>query len=213
MDTPNRSCCSSPTQRSSGAVPRICLLRSRLAAGGHRHLSGGDSWARHPYALGRLACRCAVRPIERVGLGKFMVLLIGLNLIGLGRELRDAALRRVDQLAMSLPVETDRVQRAARRWLEGLPQHSGILPALAAADTRNLCLRSSFGADPCAARGDGCARADRRSSECRDHRGDLRLQWRSGRWLVRCAADTTGRNTAWNAAGMLRRWHCCGERP
>jgi uncharacterized membrane protein YcjF (UPF0283 family) len=68
-----------------------------------------------------------------------MVLLIGLSLIGLGigRELRGlAALRRVDQLRDELASgEMDRVQRAARRWLEGLPQHSGILPALAAADT------------------------------------------------------------------------------
>ena len=68
-----------------------------------------------------------------------VVLLVGLSLIGLGigRELRGlAALRRVDRLRDEFASgETDRIQRAARRWLEGLPRHSGILPALAAADT------------------------------------------------------------------------------
>jgi len=68
-----------------------------------------------------------------------VVLLVGLSLIGLGigRELRGlAALRRVDRLRDEFASgETDRVQRAARRWLERLPQHSEIVPALAAADT------------------------------------------------------------------------------
>ena len=74
----------------------------------------------------------------------FIVLLVGLSLIGLGigRELRGlAALRRVDQLRDEFASgETDRIQRAARRWLEKLPQHSGILPALAAADTPEAVL-------------------------------------------------------------------------
>jgi putative membrane protein len=66
-------------------------------------------------------------------------LLTGFGLIGLGigRELRGlAALRRVEQLRTEFASgETERVQRAARRWLEGLPQHFGLLPALAAAGT------------------------------------------------------------------------------
>jgi hypothetical protein len=68
----------------------------------------------------------------------------GISLIGvgMGRELRSlAALRRVDQLRAELASgEAERVQRAARRWLEGLPQHSGILPALVAADTPEAVL-------------------------------------------------------------------------
>ena len=60
----------------------------------------------------------------------------------MGRELRGlAALRRVDQLRVEFASgEAERVQRAARRWLQGLPQHSGILPALAAADTPETVL-------------------------------------------------------------------------
>ena len=79
-----------------------------------------------------------------LGWAGLMVLLIGLGLIGIGigRELRGlAALRRVDQLRDEFASgETHRVQRAARRWLEGLPQHSGILPALATADTPEAVL-------------------------------------------------------------------------
>jgi putative membrane protein len=67
------------------------------------------------------------------------VLLAGLSLIGvgIGRELAGlAALRRVGQLRADLASgEAQRVERAARRWLEALPQHAAILPALAAADT------------------------------------------------------------------------------
>ena len=74
----------------------------------------------------------------------FIVLLVGLSLIGLGigRELRGlAALRRVDQLRDEFASgETDRIQRAARRWLEELPQHAGILPALATANTPETVL-------------------------------------------------------------------------
>ena len=67
---------------------------------------------------------------------------IGLIGVGIGRELRSlAALRRVDQLRLEFASgEADRVQRAARRWLQGLPQHSGILPAVAAADTPETVL-------------------------------------------------------------------------
>jgi putative membrane protein len=67
------------------------------------------------------------------------ILACGISLIGVGivGELRGLlALRRVDQLRVEFASgEAERVQRAARRWLQGLPQHSGILPALAAADT------------------------------------------------------------------------------
>ena len=79
-----------------------------------------------------------------LGWAGFIVLLIGFGLIGLGigRELRGlATLRRVDQLRDEFASgETDKVQRAARRWLQGLPQHSSILPALAAADTPEAML-------------------------------------------------------------------------
>jgi putative membrane protein len=68
-----------------------------------------------------------------------VILVCGISLIGVGivGELRGLlALRRVDQLRVEFASgEAERVQRAARRWLQGLPQHSGILPALAAADT------------------------------------------------------------------------------
>jgi putative membrane protein len=73
-----------------------------------------------------------------------IVLLLGFSLIGLGigRELRSlATLRRVDQLRDEFASgETERVRRAARRWLQGLPQHSGILPALVATDTPEAVL-------------------------------------------------------------------------
>jgi putative membrane protein len=79
-----------------------------------------------------------------LGWAGFIVLLIGFGLIGLGigRELRGlATLRRVDQLRVEFASgEAERVQRAARRWLQGLPQHAGILPALAAADTPETVL-------------------------------------------------------------------------
>ena len=67
---------------------------------------------------------------------------IGLICVGIGRELRGlSALRRVDQLRVEFASgEAGRVQRAARRWLQGLPQHSEILPALAAADTPEAVL-------------------------------------------------------------------------
>ena len=79
-----------------------------------------------------------------LGWAGLVILVAGISLIsvGMGRELRSlAALRRVDQLRAELASgEAERVQRAARRWLEGLPQHSGILPALAAADTPEAVL-------------------------------------------------------------------------
>jgi putative membrane protein len=74
-----------------------------------------------------------------LGWAGLVVLLTGLSLIGagIGRELGGlAALRRVDQLRAELASgEAARVEKAARRWLEVLPQQAGILPALAAADT------------------------------------------------------------------------------
>jgi putative membrane protein len=74
-----------------------------------------------------------------LGWAGLVVLLTGLSLIGagIGRELSGlAALRRVDQLRAELASgEAARVEKAARRWLEALPQQAGILPALAAADT------------------------------------------------------------------------------
>jgi putative membrane protein len=74
-----------------------------------------------------------------LGWAGLVVLLTGLGLIGvsLGRELGAlAALRRVDQLRADFASgEADRVEKAARRWLDVLPQHAAILPTLAAADT------------------------------------------------------------------------------
>ena len=79
-----------------------------------------------------------------LGWAGLVILVCGIGLIGvgMGRELRGlAALRRVDQLRAEFASgEAERVQRAARRWLQGLPQHSGILPALAAADTPETVL-------------------------------------------------------------------------
>lgn len=71
-------------------------------------------------------------------------LVVALALIGLGisREFRDLwALRRVDHLRAELSSgEINRIQHAARRWLEALPEHTGILPALAATDTPDAIL-------------------------------------------------------------------------
>ena len=79
-----------------------------------------------------------------LGWAALVILLPGFSLIGLalGRELHSlSALRRVDQLrAEFLSGEAERVQRAAQRWLDGLPQHSSILPALAATDTPEVVL-------------------------------------------------------------------------
>jgi putative membrane protein len=79
-----------------------------------------------------------------LGWAGLILLLFGLSLIGLGigRELRSlATLRRVDRLRDEfVSGETDRVQRAARRWLQALPQHSALLPSLAAADTPEAVL-------------------------------------------------------------------------
>jgi putative membrane protein len=79
-----------------------------------------------------------------LGWAGLVILVVGISLIGvgIGRELRSlAALRRVDQLRAELASgEADRVHRGARRWLEGLPQHYVILPALAAADTPEAVL-------------------------------------------------------------------------
>ena len=71
-------------------------------------------------------------------------MLAGLSLIGvsMGRELRGlAALRRVDQLRADLGSgEAERVAKAAQRWVEGLPQHGAMLPALAAVDSPEAVL-------------------------------------------------------------------------
>jgi uncharacterized membrane protein YcjF (UPF0283 family) len=79
-----------------------------------------------------------------LGWAGLVILVCGIGLIGvgMGRELRSlSALRRVDQLRVEFASgEAERVQLAARRWLQGLPQHSGILPALAAADTPETVL-------------------------------------------------------------------------
>ena len=81
-------------------------------------------------------------------------LVVALALIGLGisREFRNLwALRRVDHLRAELASgDMKRVQHAAQRWLEGLPEHTGILPALAGTDTPEAILallRSGPGKD------------------------------------------------------------------
>ena len=141
-----------------------------------------------------------------LGWAGLVILVCGIGLIGvgIGRELRGLlALRRVDQLRVEFASgEAERVQLAARRWLQGLPQHSGILPALAAADTPEAGPRAlAFRARTSSARCNGSAGTDRRSSECRDRCGDpVAGNGCSDRWLVRCAADTAGRSTAWDAS-------------
>jgi putative membrane protein len=73
-----------------------------------------------------------------LGWAGLAVVLAGFGLIGagIGRELRGlAALRRVDWLRGELASgEAARVAAAARRWLEELPQHAALLPAVTAAD-------------------------------------------------------------------------------
>ncbi len=67
------------------------------------------------------------------------VLVVGFALLGagIGRELRGLmVLRRVDRLRADLASgETARVAAAARRWVETLPQHAGLLDAIRVADT------------------------------------------------------------------------------
>jgi uncharacterized membrane protein YcjF (UPF0283 family) len=79
-----------------------------------------------------------------LGWAGLIILVCGIGLIGVGmaRELRGLlALRRVDQLRVEFASgEAERIRLAARRWLQGLPQYSGILPALAAADTPETVL-------------------------------------------------------------------------
>jgi putative membrane protein len=79
-----------------------------------------------------------------LGWAGLAILLCGIGLIGvgIGRELRGlSSLRRVDHLRIEFASgEAARIKRAARRWLEALPQHSAILPALAAADTPETIL-------------------------------------------------------------------------
>ena len=69
---------------------------------------------------------------------------VGLVLIGLGisREFRGLwALRRVDHLRAELASgEIKRVRHAAQRWLEAVPEHTGILPALDGAATPEAIL-------------------------------------------------------------------------
>lgn len=73
-----------------------------------------------------------------------VVLLAGLGLIciGIGRELRGlAALRRVDHLRAEFASgDAQRLEKAAHRWLQALPQHAAILPALAASETPEAML-------------------------------------------------------------------------
>jgi putative membrane protein len=72
-----------------------------------------------------------------VGWAGLALALVGFGLVGagIGRELRGlAALRRVDRLRAELASgEAERVMTAARRWIEALPQHTALLPALTAA--------------------------------------------------------------------------------
>ena len=65
---------------------------------------------------------------------------------------------------------------------------------------RNLSLPLAFRACASAARCNGSPRADRRPSKRRDCCGDpLACNGRADGWLVRRAADTAGRSTAWAA--------------
>ncbi|MEO9188841.1 MAG: DUF697 domain-containing protein [Acetobacteraceae bacterium] len=72
------------------------------------------------------------------------VMAVGFGLVsaGIGRELRGlAVLRRVDRLRADLASgETARVAAAARRWVETLPEHTALLPAIAVADTAESVL-------------------------------------------------------------------------
>jgi putative membrane protein len=117
-----------------------------------------------------------------LGWAGLIVLLIGLSLIGLGigRELHGlAALRRVDQLRDEFASgETGRIQRAARRWLEKLPQHSGILPALATADTPEAVLHSCVrGRGKPSGRRRMCSDGPPLFRASRSSRRPLRLRW------------------------------------
>ena len=138
-----------------------------------------------------------------------VVLLVGLSLIGLGigRELRGlAALRRSIGSAMSLPVER-RIGFSGRRGVGWNGYRSTLRSCqLSPQLTPRICACAlAFGAGANATGRDGRARADRRSSKRRDRCSDPFTRiGRSGRGLVRCAADTTGRSAAWNAARNAR---------
>ncbi|MBV9249152.1 MAG: DUF697 domain-containing protein [Acetobacteraceae bacterium] len=100
-----------------------------------------------------------------LGWAGLAMLLAGLGMIGLGigRELRGlSALGRVDRLRAEFASgEAERVERAAQLWLERLPQHSRLLPALAAAGTPEavLALLRSGPAQDLQAATDGLGRA------------------------------------------------------
>jgi putative membrane protein len=72
------------------------------------------------------------------------IVLAGFGLVGWGlaSELRGlATLRRVDRLRADLASgETERVVAAARQWVEGLPQHANLVPAITAAGTPETVL-------------------------------------------------------------------------
>jgi uncharacterized membrane protein YcjF (UPF0283 family) len=113
-----------------------------------------------------------------LGWAGLAVLLAGFGLVGLGigRELRGlSALRRVDQLRAEFDSgESERVLQAARRWLQGLPQHSKLLPALDAAGTPEsvlALLRSGAVRDLLVSGGPPLSRVSRLS------RRPLHLQW------------------------------------
>ena len=81
---------------------------------------------------------------DMLGWAGVAILVTGLGLIGVSvaRELRGLwSLRQVDQLRADLASgETQRVQRAARRWLGQLPEHTAMLGAVDAADTPEAVL-------------------------------------------------------------------------
>ena len=148
--------------------------------------------------------RRAVRPLERVGLGRVCGSPDRAQLDWpwhRRRTTRPRSTARVDRLRDEFASgETDRVQRAARRWLERLPQHSEIVSVLAAADTPEFVLAS---------RVPGLrkrCKTQRKSSggpppfkASRLLRDPLACNGRADGWLVRRAADTAGRSAAWAA--------------
>ncbi|MGA9868901.1 MAG: DUF697 domain-containing protein [Acetobacteraceae bacterium] len=126
-----------PAVLSVPAPPRRTRLPPVLLGAGVLALGFPVLWA--VLLIGSLFDRTAW-----LGWAGLAVVLVGFGLLGagIGRELRGlAVLRRVDRLRGDLASgETARVAEAARRWVETLPQHSALLPAIAVADTAESVL-------------------------------------------------------------------------